>query len=834
MTIIMFFVSKFRLALRGGLLCVLLLPLFTAASSAADGVPLRISEVFYNAPGADEIEEWVELVHLGQAPLPLDGIKLGDEEQPGGGEGMLRFPAEAVLAPGQVVVVAQSAAGFAARHGRLPDFEITPSDPAVPDMQPYPAWAGGTLALANGGDELLLLDAADGLIDALSYGDSHRYFDPPVAGVFAGQSIARVPADCDTDTAVDWQPRQVPTPGSVAFDGDCAAPLVIAPDDLPPIGALQGDGDVAPAVNQVVTFRGVVTGLLSDENAAGVLFHTLFLQDVPGSEDGDPATSDGMAVFLGRNLPAVRPGDQLRVTGQLTEFFGLTEIDDAGLQLQVEARDVPLPPPVRLRMPADAAARVRYLEALEGMRVATTGPMRVVGPTFGGCSLVVDAGEGVERPFRRHADDPVGPLLPILNHNELDCADFPQLKSFDRVDGFVGPLTYHFDEYKLVWQADGELAVEVAPLPALPAPPSLAANQFSVATVNLENVFDGVDDTGTAAEPKLAADELADRQAKLAWSLAHTLGCPTLVGVQEVENAALLAGLADAAADACGFTYAVTHRESADARGIDVALLSDPRRVRVTAVARAQHCTGIDTGIDDPQVDCPAGQWPLFSRPPLRVALMVDGEPLTLVVNHFKSKRGGEAETAARRLAQAAFVDGLAVELLAADEAAGVIVLGDFNDYEQSPALQRLAARLHNVLLQVPDAERYSFVFGGAAQLIDGILVSPALAPRLAHVSIAHVNADFPDTWQREMGAARLPYRATDHDLPLAVFWLAETAVASTPPTPPTPAATPTVAPPAALPAPVAGAKRPWGIAGGLALGGLLVFAGVKWRRRVR
>jgi hypothetical protein len=153
----------------------------------------------------------------------------------------------------------------------------------------------------------------------------------------------------------------------------------------------------------------------------------------------------------------------------------------------------------------------------------------------------------------------------------------------------------------------------------------------------------------------------------------------------------------------------------------------------------------------------------------LQVDVEVDGRAHTLFINHFKSKRGGEAETAAERLAQAQHISTLVDGLLAADPQARIIVMGDFNDYELSPTLQEMTGngRLSNPLAQIPLPQRYSFIFSGAAQLIDGILLSSTLADEVAFATIQHVNADFPDVLAADPTS---PYHASDHDLPLIVL----------------------------------------------------------------
>ena len=375
--------------------------------------------------------------------------------------------------------------------------------------------------------------------------------------------------------------------------------------------------------------------------------------------------------------------------------------------------------------------------------------------------------------MRHRLEDPVGPIIHVLHSTNVRCDGFPLAVTGDRVSGLIGPLTYQFDEFRLVQQNDQPLDHQPAARPVLPPPPTAAPHQISVASYNLENYFDTIHDTGLDSEPVRTAAELAVQRAKLAYGLGPVLGCPTLVGVQEVEKAALLEELAAEAATHCGFTYAVAHLESADLRGIDVALLYDPRRATLMDMRLHQVCARLETGIRDPQLSCPAGEWPLSSRPPLQVDLLVDGRPLTLFVNHFKSKLGGELETTPQRMAQAQLLADLSRELLAADPTAAVIVLGDFNDYFLSPPMQIMAGPdgpLVNILAQVPEEERYSFIYNGASQLIDGLLLSPALVERTAQATILHVNADYPFSYRQDITPGGMPFRSADHDLPLLIL----------------------------------------------------------------
>ncbi len=736
---------------------------------------LLITEVYYNTPGSDAGEEWIELANLGDQMIELSDHKLGDEESIWGGEGMVRFPQDSSIAPGQIIVVARSAVGFRSLYGRDPDFEIEDSIPQVPDMRRYALWSNGDIALANDGDEVLLLDDQNQLIDSINYGEKLTYFSPSIGDVFTGQSIERQPASCDSDTAADWQPQRNPTPGKVQLEGECS--VIVEPDpnfmNLLSIGQIQGEDDVSPYINQVVEFKGIVTGSFEDQNADGIIFYTLFVQDIPGEQDGNPLTSDGIAIFLELSPPKYQPGDIVLVRGKVTEYFGLTEIDDDGLEIVLISRDSSLPAPEPLHPPANESASRAYFEALEGALVTLPFAARVVGPTHIGCGFAVLNKKSVEPPLPlRQIGEPPGPVLSILHNSDVDCQDIPQLKIGDNVAGLVGPLIYHFDLFKIVQQDMSALGVSISTMPKIPVVQQPSENQFSIASVNLENYFDEKRDTTNSAEPVFSEYELDVKRKKIAHTISDSLGCPTFVAVQEVENETLLQGLVEETADLCGFHYHISHRDGPDSRGLDVALLSDPRLAQIKVVAVQQRCTDLDTGIVDPNLTCPDEQSPLFGRPPLQVDVLINEQHYLLLVNHFKSKRGDEIDTQERRFKQATMVHELIGEILEKDPEAQVIVLGDMNDYELSPAMLHLTADgiLYNALQDVPLEERYSYIFDGRTQLIDSILVSEQVKSQIARVGILHLNADYPVGLAKDVSLEGLHYRASDHDIPFLIL----------------------------------------------------------------
>jgi hypothetical protein len=165
--------------------------------------------------GADLMLDWIELFNPSSSTVSLAGVKLGDEETPGGGEGMLQFPAGARLEPGQVMVIASQADLFYSLYGFNPSYETSESDPTVPNLVPYTSWGQGALNLLSSGDEVLALDGSDELVDALSWGSSAWAFNPPAPQVAVGHSLERYPPGVDTGSAADWIEQSNPNPGQV-------------------------------------------------------------------------------------------------------------------------------------------------------------------------------------------------------------------------------------------------------------------------------------------------------------------------------------------------------------------------------------------------------------------------------------------------------------------------------------------------------------------------------------------------------------------------------------------------------------------------------------------
>jgi predicted extracellular nuclease len=125
-------------------------------------------------------------------------------------------------------------------------------------------------------------------------------------------------------------------------------------------------------------------------------------------------------------------------------------------------------------------------------------------------------------------------------------------------------------------------------------------------------------------------------------------------------------------------------------------------------------------------------------------------------VNHFSSKGGDDPlfgrfqppvrHTEGARHQQAQVVNDFVDEILAADQNANVVVLGDINDFEFSETVDILEGGVLTTLMDtLPKAERYSYVFEGNSQVLDQILVSDNLGNFPIEYDVVHVNSEFAD-----------------------------------------------------------------------------------------
>lgn len=232
---------------------------------------LQITEVYYDTIGNDNVEEWVEIYNPTNFDIDLTGYKIGDEETKGGNEGMYMFPDEVVIGAGEMIVVARCAMGFYNLYHKFPDLEIDASDDNVTDfsntanMTKYTGWASGSFSLTNTGDEILLLDLTDNVIDAVVFENGVFGTIVKHAGVNTGESLSRKDLDVDSDNcALDFETIYNPHPGyNYIYEAE---------DYFTNTGTMQADGTAE---------RGLIMKAETDLTTAGYLFYGPYDDSIP-------------------------------------------------------------------------------------------------------------------------------------------------------------------------------------------------------------------------------------------------------------------------------------------------------------------------------------------------------------------------------------------------------------------------------------------------------------------------------------------------------------------------------------------------------------------------
>ncbi len=352
--------------------------------------------------------------------------------------------------------------------------------------------------------------------------------------------------------------------------------------DRSPLANPSGNG----ASSTLYDVRGVVTQRTLARTAAGAAQHGFFLQSREGTDDGDPASSDGIFVFMGGFTTLIggyQPvvGDEIVVRARVAEFFSLTQLSGATLVTKL-ASGVPLSE-VRIDAaipPATLAAADRFWERHEGMQLRVRDGAGVVAGrnVFGGTAdseiWVIDRDDPLldrADPYARRVFRDAHPLdnLPGRvddgNGNRVllgtlgvkatagdTAALLPPAKTFDLLSGdAVGGVYYSFNKYG-IQPATAAFTPGADPSRNNPPKPALRGSEFAVSTYNVENLydfrddpFDGCDFTGNTGCPGVSPpfdyvpeSEAAyrDKLDDLAAQIVTDLHSPDVILAQEAED----------------------------------------------------------------------------------------------------------------------------------------------------------------------------------------------------------------------------------------------------------------------------------------------------------
>jgi predicted extracellular nuclease len=355
-----------------------------------------------------------------------------------------------------------------------------------------------------------------------------------------------------------------------------------------------------------------------------------------------------------------------------------------------------------------------------------------------------------------------------------------QVRSGDRVRSLSGVVDYTFGMYKLQPSEYDIKTHKLLPSHVQVSRRSGPNGNVVITTFNVENLFDlelNPDKDDASSTP--TAEELAVKLSKLALAIERELQLPDIMVLQEVENTAITQELASIVNSQTGTAYMAASFETSDARGIEVAFVWDTLRVEMVDVF--QLTDDIVPGVSD--AFGPASASP--GREPLVGMFNVgpNGQEITIVGNHFKSKSGDDPPfgvndpfqrpTEVQRKMQAQVVRDYINLLFDENPNALVMVAGDLNDFqfsepEEGPdhpvgILEGFGDEvpMYDLINSEKPAETFSYIFDGNSQVLDHMLVSPTLLNHVQASDILHFDASYPALLG---GVDGTPIRSSDHD----------------------------------------------------------------------
>lgn len=251
---------------------------------------------------------------------------------------------------------------------------------------------------------------------------------------------------------------------------------------------------------------------------------------------------------------------------------------------------------------------------------------------------------------------------------------------------------------------------------------------------NLENLFDTIDSEGVEEGDFLPNGAKGwnsekyyhklNQMAKVISEIAtdKTKDGLAVFGVSEVENKMVIEDLVKTSA-LKERNYKIVHYNSPDKRGIDVALVYNPKYFEVTNSYSAPFRMA-DTSFK--------------SRDQLVVSGLLLGEEVHFQVNHWPSRSGGEKKSRPKRNAAAQLARSLSDSLLALNPNAKIMIMGDLNDDPTNHSVAKYLKAtddknkldkgyFYNPYLSLYKKGQGSLAYRDSWNLFDQIILTPAL-----------------------------------------------------------------------------------------------------------
>jgi 2',3'-cyclic-nucleotide 2'-phosphodiesterase / 3'-nucleotidase / 5'-nucleotidase len=528
------------------------------------------------------------------------------------------------------------------------------------------------------------------------------------------------------------------------------------------------DGSAVKGITGVVTYViGTSTFIIQDENA-----------------DDDKTTSEAIQVY--KSSHGVSVGDKVTVDGIVEENGGGANLSKTQINASAVTKTGTAELPTLLVVGKDILPNkiidnvemksfdpeedgIDFWESVEFMRVSFPNA-KVVGPPYSNDVPII-----VESTTNNELNNQGGLTIAADDYNPekvfLDNAG-NEFKSGDTFDGnVIGVISYSSNGYQLLTKKDTLPRViesNIQPEVTNIAP---AEDKLTVATYNMENFSNNKSNT---------PDE---KVAKIAKTFVSNMKSPDIITLVEVQDndGETDSGNADATESYERLIAAIKAENGPAYKWTDVTPVNNDNggapggNIRVGYLYNPDRVTLVEgtkgTGIEanawsetgnlmlNPGVINPA-KFP-DTRKPIASEFEFQGERVVVIGAHLNSKGGDQSlwgsnqppklNSEAERLGLAQEINDFIDAGLAKNPNLNIVVAGDMNDFEFTPALETLkGAVLTNMVDHVPAEDRFSYFFQGNNQTLDHILVSNNLL-NATTADMIHINANFTE-------------QASDHD----------------------------------------------------------------------
>ncbi|MDR4516506.1 MAG: ExeM/NucH family extracellular endonuclease [Nitrosomonas sp.] len=797
------------------------------AFNVTDHTNIAINEIRIDQPGADA-DEYFEL--YGNANASLDGfyyIVIGDGTGGGGVVENVTDLSGLTLDANGLFVAAESAFALGAANLTTPlNFENSDNVTHLL-VKDFTGANGDDLDTNDDG----VLDAtpwstiADSVAMIQTIGSGDQVYSTTQAGpdgAFVPGHIYRSP-----DGAGDFQIGQFDviggndTPGQANFVTPPPPPA-----ELTAIYTIQGSGDASPLINQSVTIEGIVTGDFQNIDADNSRnLNGFYVQEAVG--DGDSATSDGIFVFDPTQIQDVNPGDKVRITGTVSEFFGETQVEATGIEI-IGAGTIN---PVNVSLPTvdvitnSDGTLIANLEPYEGMLVTFNQALTISEffnyDRFGEIRLT----EG-DRPFQfTQIFDPsvtgnqsylesiagrtiaLDDGLSIQNPDPLpypspEFSDANHFRGGDTIMDLTGNVRFSRgsggsgDEIFRIMPTEDPVVTSVNERPLAP---DNVGGSLKVASMNVLNYFTTIDlpgnTTANGSDPRGADNqgEFLRQTEKLVTTIIDMDA--DVLGLVELENdfqpgssgnaIEFLVNQLNARLGANVYDWVNPGQQFVDVSdAISVGAIYKTASVNIAPGTTPAILT--DSNLPAGFEGMTIFDGPSTNRAPLAVTFeeQSTGEWFTIAVNHFKSKGSvfdsanadigdGQGNNNPLRVKAA---DALDAWLSSDPTNSGdndFLILGDLNAYaKEDPVTTLEAAGFTNLASHFSTETPYSYLFDGQLGTLDYALSNSSLTSQITGATEWHINADEADLLDYNLDFGRNPdlfngfnpFRTSDHD----------------------------------------------------------------------